>query len=1014
MPTGNNTTTSISRRYRQAVLLYGLSLLLLVVGLSWVIRAQYLAELQAAEQRLSAKSALMVELIESTFSTSSQSLLGLADMLDSTAGGPLPGHAALSELLNKRNSTLPYIDDLIITDLTGRIVARSAPRLGQPLSIHQFDIYRNLQRAEDGFVVSPVYWASSAEGYRILIARWLKDGSGQIRAAGLARLTPVMLSNLLGELDLVDGESIAIVDEKAQLVARLPESNFALGDVINGPDTALYVNEEAATTRFMEYSPIDGDLRLYVSMRAGNLPLWVVLGQGIHELVMGLVIRLWPLVFTGLLLALMGMILLRHLFAQWRIEQALRSEVVERQRAEQEAQSGEAHLQTLMNSMQDLILVLTVEGRFTYVHAGNESQLLAPPAEMIGMHYSDLLPEHICERVDATFRQVLQAGSPQRVDYRLEFDESPAWFSALLSPVLDSEGKIDAVLVVVRDVTEDRDQQVQLSIAATAFETHLGMMITDEHGVILKVNRTFTEITGYSEDEVRGRNPRMLSAGRHDGDFYRRLWEQVSRHGSWQGEIWNRRKNNQVYPQWLTISAVRDANDNLTHYVGTLSDITERKAAEREIHQLAFYDPLTGLPNRRLMLNRLEEALASGEQKEQYGAMLFLDVDNFKQINDSLGHHGGDDILQAAAERMESVLRDGDTLARLGGDEFVAVLRDCGRDPRAVVEVVQDIAQQMLGALGMPFVRHQQPLLLTASIGITLFHGRTSTDELLRQADMALFQAKSLGTNQVCFFDPELQARLQERTQLENDLGQALEERQLFLVYQCQVDEHGDTVGAEALLRWRHPERGLVSPAEFIPLAESRQLIHKIGLWVIESACEVLVKWAQQPALADLTLSVNVSPLQFQALAFVDQVREILSRTRAPAHRLKLEVTESLFVDDRDDICLMMEELKNLGVTFSLDDFGTGYSSLAYLKRLPLDQLKIDQSFVRDLLESSTSSAIVASTIALAHSLDLDVIAEGVEREDQRAWLLEHGCRRFQGYLFGTPATLDEGDLIQR
>lgn len=996
-------TGSVSRRRWKAILLYGLSLLLLLLGIVSVICAQYQAEFRVAEQRLDSRAALVVGLVESTFSTHGQSLFGLSDML---ASGTLPEPMALTERLGDQDRTLPYIDDLIIVDLSGRIVARSDPEV-EPFTIRESQLYHRLLQARDDFVLTPLFWSGSVGDYRMLIARWLKGPSGQVVAVGMARLDPHLLVNLVDQLDLASGESVAIVDERAQLLARRPVHGFSLGDVIQGAGTTEAMRHGIEQHQFTATSPVDGQHRLYVTKRVGDLPLWIVLGQGTSELMTGLVERLWPLLLTSLLLALLGWLLLRHLLAQWHIEQVLRLEVAERQKAEQVAQRGQAQMQALISSMQDTVFMLTVDGHFSYAHAGDSMKVLAHPASMIGRHYRELLPESLSQSIDEAVGRLIATGESQRVDYRMEVASAPAWFCVLLTPVLDASGVTRSILSVVRDITEDRAQQVQLSIAATAFETHLGMMITDENMAILKVNRTFTRITGYTDAEVFGHNPRMLSAGRHDAAFYQRLWKQVNTYGSWQGEIWNRRKNGEIYPQWLTISAVRDDRDILTHYVGTLSDITERKAAEREIHQLAFYDPLTGLANRRLMLDSLNQALIDSEERGEYGALLMLDLDNFKQVNDSLGHRGGDDILMEVARRISVVLEDGDMLARLGGDEFVALVHCQGRNEREAGVLAQRTAQRLLGALAIPFVQNRCSFSLSGCIGIALFRDQVSTDVLQSQAELALYQSKSLGSNQVCFFDPELQVRLLERTQLENDLSLALEKRQLFLVYQRQMDEHGAVVGAEALLRWRHPERGLISPVEFIPLAEGRELIHEIGLWVIESVCEILVDWASQPALAELTLSVNVSPRQFQGTAFVDRVREILARTGAPASQLKLEVTESLFVEDRDDIRHMMEELKGLGVTFSLDDFGTGYSSLSYLQRLPLDQIKVDQSFVRGLLDNPTSSAIVASTIALAQTLELEVIAEGVETEEQRAWLLQHGCLRFQGYLYGAPVPLD-------
>ncbi|QTF94353.1 MAG: EAL domain-containing protein [Halomonas sp. BM-2019] len=553
-----------------------------------------------------------------------------------------------------------------------------------------------------------------------------------------------------------------------------------------------------------------------------------------------------------------------------------------------------------------------------------------------------------------------------------------------------------------------QDREEKLRIAASAFETHLGMLITDATGTILRVNDTFSRITGYAEAEVVGQNPRLLSSGLHDEAFYATLWARVARDGSWQGEIWNRRKGGQVYPEWLTISAVRDAAGRLTHYVATFSDLTERKAAEQEIHQLAFYDPLTGLPNRRLLLDRLEGTLKDSVRTGQFGALVFLDLDHFKRVNDTLGHQAGDLLLQRIAERFGEVLRETDTLARLGGDEFALLLHDLGHEADAVARLVERVAIKLQGVLEAPIRLAEERLIVTASLGITLFRDHETTlDEILQQADMALFQAKSAGRNALSFFDPEMQRRLQVRARLEGDLRQALPRGELRLHYQVQVDESGTVNGVEALLRWQHPQRGMVSPAEFIPLAEESRLIVPIGNWVLETACRQLAVWAADPRTARLTISVNVSARQFRESDFVERVLEILESTGAPAHRLTLEVTESLFVEERDDARDKMLRLRERGITFALDDFGTGYSSLAYLRRLPLDQLKVDQSFVRDLLEDEASMAIVASIIALSRSLKLEVFAEGVETEAQRAWLAEHGCRSFQGYLFGRPVPVE-------
>lgn len=557
---------------------------------------------------------------------------------------------------------------------------------------------------------------------------------------------------------------------------------------------------------------------------------------------------------------------------------------------------------------------------------------------------------------------------------------------------------------------EEREQaRAEAQIAAAAFQTHLGILITDPEGTILKVNETFSRITGYDEDEIVGNNPRMFSSGLQSAEFYRRLWKCVSSTGNWEGEIWNQRKNGELFPEWLSISAVRNTEGILTNYVATMSDISERKAAEQEIHQLAFYDPLTGLANRRLFMDRMENALKEIHRHQRCGALLFVDIDNFKQINDTLGHYMGDQLLKGVARRIGRMLRDTDTLARLGSDEFAVLIESVDSSVGQTTQLAKKIADKLLSAFAEPIALAEESVTITSSIGITIMvSDKHNADDYLQQVDMALFQAKSNGRNSVCFFDPSMQAELLAHVKLETDLRLAQAYHQWLLYYQPQVDHQGTITGVEALLRWQHPERGMVSPGEFIPLLESTGLINDVGEWVLENACYQLARWAQHPRLRELTVSVNISPLQFHDDAFISRVEGVFSRTRAPLNRLKLEVTESLFVEARDDARDKMLALKAKGVRFSLDDFGTGYSSLAYLAQLPLDQLKIDQSFVQQVLESQANAAIVESTIAMAESLNLEVIAEGVETKAQQAWLLSHNCRAYQGYLFGRPLEVKE------
>ena len=560
---------------------------------------------------------------------------------------------------------------------------------------------------------------------------------------------------------------------------------------------------------------------------------------------------------------------------------------------------------------------------------------------------------------------------------------------------------------------ERREAEAELRIAAVAFESQESIMITDADTVILRVNQAFTEITGFTSEEAVGQTPRLLKSGHHNADFYRAMWETLQRTGTWQGEVWDRRKNGEVYPEWLTISAVKAGNGVVTHYVGAHVDMTEHKAAEESIKNLAFYDPLTDLPNRRLLMDRLQHTLASSARSGRKGAVLFIDLDNFKDINDTLGHDIGDLLLQQTAQRLESCLRESDTVARLGGDEFVVMLEDLSEHALEAAAQTKTVGEKILATLGQPYQLAKHEYNSTPSIGATIFsdHGQ-SGEELLKQADIAMYQAKKAGRNTLRFFDPQMQDAINARATLESELRKALENHQFQLYYQIQVDSSHRPLGAEALIRWIHPLRGMVSPAQFIPLAEGTGLILPIGLWVLETACTQLKAWEQDALTRDLVLAVNVSAKQFHQADFVAQVQAAVQHHAINPMLLKLELTEGMLLENIEDTIATMNALKEIGVQFSLDDFGTGYSSLQYLKRLPLDQLKIDQSFVRDIVIDSSDKAIVSTIIAMAQSLDMDVIAEGVETEEQRQFLLDEGCTHYQGYLFGKPVPIEQFEAL--
>ncbi|WP_138516189.1 EAL domain-containing protein [Rhodoferax bucti] len=548
-----------------------------------------------------------------------------------------------------------------------------------------------------------------------------------------------------------------------------------------------------------------------------------------------------------------------------------------------------------------------------------------------------------------------------------------------------------------------------LRIAATAFESNDVMFVTDADWHILQVNTAFSRVTGYTAEEAIGRQPReLMGSGVHGEDFYEAMNASIQTHGSWQGEVWDKRKNGENYPAWTTVTAVRSEHGDITHYVANLSDFSARKAAENEIKTLVFFDALTQLPNRRMLTSRLEAAMDAAQRHRHLGALLFVDLDDFKTLNDTLGHHQGDLLLQQVAQRLQSCVRDADTVARLGGDEFVVMLEGLSTHADDAARHAGVIAQKILTTLNQPYALGELIRKSTPSIGITLFGDRTeSMDEPLKRADLAMYQSKAAGRNTLRFFDPKTQAAVTHRAELESALRTGLEENQFELYLQPQVTEDARVTGAEALLRWRHPVRGVIAPGEFISVAEDCGIIVPLGQWVLEAACRQLARWARTPGFEQMTIAVNVSAKQFHQPDFVESVMDALDRTGAQPYRLKLEITESMLIANMDDVIVRMEELQHHGVGFAMDDFGTGYSSLTYLKRLPLDVLKIDQSFVRDVLVDPNDAAIANMIVALANSLGLSVIAEGVETIEQMQYLARHGCHAYQGYLFSRPLPME-------
>ncbi len=598
-----------------------------------------------------------------------------------------------------------------------------------------------------------------------------------------------------------------------------------------------------------------------------------------------------------------------------------------------------------------------------------------------------------------------------KISSHQHWDDADLNFLSMLSLQLDAA-------LETRDKQKNQElKTLDTTLAATAFDSQDAILITDASAIILKVNKAFCDITGYNKEELIGQRTSILRSERHNEKFYFEMWQHLLNKGFWRGEIWNKLKNGDSSPQWQSITSVRDSDGNLTNYIASFQDISERKMAEQRIERLAFYDNLTGLANRTLLIDRLRLELATARRQDAYGALLFLDIDRFKHINDSLGHPIGDRLLQKVARRIESEIRSVDTAARLGGDEFVVALPNLSKiHINEAAYTAQRIAEKIRAAIEQPYSLEGHDYHFTPSIGIALFPEQDDDEnDILKHADTAMYKAKSQGGNQIRFYMPEMQIAADERLTLEKDLRQAIANKEFELLYQPQMNNTGRIIGTEALIRWNHIERGQINPTAFIPLAEETGHISAIGRWVLRTAIHQLGQWQLSKLWQqDCTIAINVSPKEFHQTNFVPDVKRLISEAGVAPSRIKLEITESSVIADIEDTIVKMETLKKLGVKFSIDDFGTGYSSLSYLKRLPISQIKIDQSFVKDIHTDPNDAAIVETIISMARHLGLDVIAEGVETQEQLDFLKAQGCNKYQGYFFSRPlSTASFSELLQ-
>lgn len=683
-------------------------------------------------------------------------------------------------------------------------------------------------------------------------------------------------------------------------------------------------------------------------------------------------------------------------------------DITERKQFESELSQREARYRAVIETSADGFWIVDMEGRLVEVNDAYVRLSGYSREELLAMHIPDLEVRERPEETAAHIEKILREGHDRFETVHRRKDGS-SWPVEIVSTYWP--GVAGYLFVFATDITERKRQEEEQKLAVLVFQNiSEAMSVTDAKNRIVAINPAFTELTGYTAEEVIGRNPNVLSSGRHDGEFYRQMWQALEDTGQWQGEIWDRRKNGELMAEWLTISTIYDDDGWVHRRVALFSDITKKKQSEETIWRQANFDPLTELPNRRLFRERLEQEIKKAHRTGTALALFFIDLDRFKEINDTLGHHVGDELLVEAANRIVSCVRESDTVARLGGDEFTVILSELPDDAH-----VERVAQDIIAKLVDPFPLGDEMVYISASVGITLYPADTTdADSLLKNADQAMYAAKDQGRNRFSYFTPGLEAEAQKRLRLIGDLRNALVEDQFLVYFQPIVDlSNGRIHKAEALLRWHHPQHGLVSPMDFIPLAEETGMINEIGDWVFMESARWTKRWVDMCG-GDFQISVNKSPVQFMSEADIFEIVwfNYLRKLGLSGSNFVIEITEGLLLQGNDDVSNKLLSLRNAGVQVAIDDFGTGYSALSYLKKFHIDYLKIDKSFVSNIESDSNDMALCEAIIMMAHKLGLKVIAEGVETVGQLKLLSGFGCDYAQGYLFARPMPPEDFETL--
>ncbi len=894
------------------------------------------------------------------------------------------------ELLQDDIRNLPFVRAIWVLDANGNMIHDSESLSGSYNLAEReyFRVHRD-NPSYGLYIDRPIL--SKLGVWFIGVSRRIANPDGSFGGVIVAALEPDYLLQFYQSIKVGKEGVVALMELDGTLMLRVPTMERVRGKKLKPLPGFVERLPYANAGSYRTTSSVDGVERIYFYRRVAGRPLVILIGLGATES-----LSAWRSIAYSYIAVSLAFLLVIGWLSYLALYELRRRTVLNQALREGEAALATAQRLSRVGSWQlDLASKTGSWSREMYHLFGLAPAASPPPlTEFLTLLHPD-------DR--AQIETAVRDGDIWSGELRSNPAHGPVrFYSAHCSAALrDAAGRATVLAGTLQDITERRQSVEKQRLAARVFEhTRDGIIITDAGNNIVAVNAAFERITGYGEAEVLGRNPRMLQAlDRHDAAFYHALWQDLLAHGQWRGEIWNRRKNGEVYPQWLVISSIRNDQQECTGYVGVFTDLSEIKEANEQLAFLINHDPLTRLPNRSLLNDRLQQAIDAARSEERQVALLLLNIDRLQRVNDSIGHDAGDALLCEMAQRLHANLRPGDTLARLGSDEFVVVLTQ--------FEDTDDIiaaARQLLTAVTAPCVLYGHELSVTASIGITIYPGDASNPgDLLKGADTALSHVKSAGRNGFRFFTAEMNARALHWMSLDQRLRGALARNELSLHYQPQVClDDGRICGVEALIRWNNAELGMISPADFIPLAEDTGLIVAIGEWVIRHACSQNQAW-QDAGLPPVPIAVNVSAHQITTGTLPEVIRSVLQQTGLAAQYLEVELTESVLIRETEVALQQIAELRRMGLAVSLDDFGTGYSSLGYLSRFTLDKLKIDQCFVRDITHDPKSAAIAHATIALAHGLGITVIAEGVETEEQLAYLRNAGCDEIQGFVVSQP-----------